>query len=325
MAANQSSGGSRRGNTPKPVPPQPPRPASPGSSGRPRSRLRGGPADGNVQTFRSPTALVIWAVWLLFAAANWVDLAVQGRDHSSVVAAALLLLATGIAYVTALRPRIIADESGITVRNPLRDHRISWASVTKVDLVDLLRVHCDWDPSGPGAPGGKKHRKVINSWAVHYSRRRQLSAEVRSRRSPGSRRSSFGWPGGGGGIGGGGRGFGYGDSYGDMATGPSAVRIASPEEADAEMAVRLLSERATAARAEMVWATGTVDIAHPTLEAAPTSTDSAEATPTPSDPASTGTPTVTGWLEPLKSTWDIKALAAVLIPALIVLIVSLVH
>jgi hypothetical protein len=325
MAANQSSGGSRRGNTPKPVPPQPPRPASPGSSGRPRSRLRGGPADGNVQTFRSPTALVIWAVWLLFAAANWVDLAVQGRDHSSVVAAALLLLATGIAYVAALRPRIIADESGITVRNPLRDHRISWASVTKVDLVDLLRVHCDWDPSGPGAPGGKKHRKVINSWAVHYSRRRQVSAEVRSRRSPGSRRSSFGWPGGGGGIGGGGRGFGYGDSYGDMATGPSAVRIASPEEADAEMAVRLLSERATAARAEMVWATGTVDIAHPTIEAAPTSTDSAEATPTPSDPASTGTPTVTGWLEPLKSTWDIKALAAVLIPALIVLIVSLVH
>jgi Bacterial PH domain len=325
MAANQSSGGSRRGNTPKPVPPQPPRPASPGSSGRPRSRLRGGPAAGNVQVFRSPTALVIWAVWLLFAAANWVDLAVQGRDHSSVVAAALLLLATGIAYVAALRPRIIADESGITVKNPLRDHRISWASVTKVDLVDLLRVHCDWDPSGPGAPGGKKHRKVINSWAVHYSRRRQVSAEVRSRRSPGSRRSSFGWPGGGGGIGGGGRGFGYGD----MATGPSAVRIASPEEADAEMAVRLLSERATAARAEMVWATGTVDIAHPTIEAAPTSTststDSAEATPTPSDPASTGTPTVTGWLEPLKSTWDIKALAAVLIPALIVLIVSLVH
>ena len=322
MAANQSSGGSRRGNTPKPVPPQPPGPASPGSSGRPRSRLRGGPADGNVQTFRSPTALVIWAVWLLFAVANWVDLAVQGRDHSSVVAAALLLLATGIAYLTAMRPKIIADESGITVKNPLRDHRISWASVTKVDLVDLLRVHCDWDPSGPGAPGGKKHRKVINSWAVHYSRRRQLSAEVRSRRSPGSRRSSFGWPGGGG-IGGGG--FGYGDSYGDMATGPSAVRVASPEEADAEMAVRLLSERATAARAEMVWATGTVDIAHPAVEAAPTSTDSAEATPTPSDPASTGTPTVTGWLEPLKSTWDIKALAAVLIPALIVLIVSLVH
>ena len=75
------------------------------------------------QIFRSPTAVVVWVVWLLFAVGNWVDLAVQGRDHLSVVAAAVLLLATGAAYVTAQRPRIIADEAGVTVRNPLRDHR----------------------------------------------------------------------------------------------------------------------------------------------------------------------------------------------------------
>jgi hypothetical protein len=33
--------------------------------------------------------------------------------------------------------------------------------------------------------------------------------------------------------------------------------------------------------------------------------------------------TITGWLEPLKSTWSRKALAAILIPALILLIVCL--
>ena len=92
--------------------------------------------------FRSPTAVVVWVVWLLFAVGNWIDLAVQGRDHVSAVAAAILLLATGVAYVTAQRPRIIADDAGVTVRNPLRDHRIGWAGVAKVDLVDLLRVHC---------------------------------------------------------------------------------------------------------------------------------------------------------------------------------------
>ena len=54
------------------------------------------------QIFRSPTAVVVWVVWLLFAVGNWIDLAVQGRDHLSVVAAAVLLLATGVAYVTAL-------------------------------------------------------------------------------------------------------------------------------------------------------------------------------------------------------------------------------
>jgi hypothetical protein len=304
MTANQSSGSSPWSSTPKATPPgaSPGVPAAGGKQrgwpgGKQRGWLGGGAAEGNVQTFRSPTALVIWIVWLLFAVANWIDLAVQGRDHTSVVAAALLLLVTGIAYVTAQRPRIIADDAGVTVRNPVRDHRIGWASVTKVDLADLLRVHCAWDP---GAAGGKKHRKVISSWAVHYSRRRQLAAEVRSRRGPSSRRSSFGLSSG--------RGLGYGDMVPGPATARSApASSASTAEADAEMIVRLLSERATAAQAETVWATGTVDIARRSEPAAPV-------------PAAA----VTGWLEPLKSTWSPSAIAAVLIPALILLIVCLV-
>ena len=158
------------------------------------------------QVFRSPTAVVVWVVWLLFAVGNWIDLAVQGRDHASAVAAAILLLATGAAYVTAQRPRIIADKTGVTIRNPLRDHRIGWAGVAKVDLADLLRVHCRWAgpaDAAPGQPGGKEHHKVISAWAVHYSRRRQLAAEARARRaarSPGLRRSSLGLPSGGRGL-----------------------------------------------------------------------------------------------------------------------------
>jgi hypothetical protein len=268
------------------------------AGGRKRGRNRG-PADSTVQTFRSPTALVVWVVWLLFAAANWVDLAVQGRDHVSAVAAALLLLATGFAYVTAQRPRIIADDAGITVRNPLHDHRIGWAGVTKVDLVDLLRVHCDW---APGAPG--KHTKVISSWAVHYSRRRQLSAEAKMRRGPRPRRSSFG-------ASARGPGLPYG---GGMLDGGTTSLPASTAEAEAEKIVRLLSARATAAQAETVWATGTVQIAGaPAADAAP-------ATPAGTAAAMLGP---TGWLEPLKTTWSGKALAAILIPALILLIVCL--
>jgi hypothetical protein len=227
-------------------------------------------------------------VWLLFAAANWVDLAVQGRDHTSAIAAALLLLATGFAYVTAQRPRIIADAAGITVRNPLRDHRIGWAGVTKVDVVDLLRVHCDW---APGSPADKKHTKVISSWAVHYSRRRQLTAEARARRGSRPRRLSFGAPSGG----------------RDLLGGGVASPPASTPEAEAEKIVRLLNERATAAQAETVWATSTAQIP----DAAPAIDAAAMLGPT-------------GWLEPLKSTWSRSALAAILIPALIVLIVCLV-
>ena len=134
------------------------------------------------QTFRSATAVVVWVVWLLFAVGNWIDLAVQGRDHTSAVAAAILVLVTGVAYVTAQRPRIISDEAGVTVRNPLRDHRVAWACVTNVDLADLLRVHCAWGGPPGAAPADREHHKVINAWAIHYSRRRQFAAEARARR-----------------------------------------------------------------------------------------------------------------------------------------------
>jgi len=269
MAANQSSGGTPQSSTPPD--------ATPGqlaARGRKRGRK---PGDATVQTFRSPTAVVIWVVWLLFAAANWIDLAVQGRDHLSVVAAAILLLATGIAYVTAQRPRIIADDAGVTVRNPLRDHRVGWAAVTKVDLADLLRIHADQG----------QRPKVISSWAVHYSRRRQLAAESRARRASRPGRSSFGLPYGGRGL-----------SDGHAAPTPAA----GTPEAEAEKVARILSERATAAQAETVWAKGTGE----------------------KEPTAPVEGAVTGWLEPLKSTWSRTAIAAILVPALILLVVCLV-
>ncbi len=84
MAANQSSGGTPQSSTPPDA-----TPGQPAAANRKQGRKRGRkPGDGTVQTFRSPTAAVIWVVWLLFAVANWIDLAVQGRDHLSVVAAA---------------------------------------------------------------------------------------------------------------------------------------------------------------------------------------------------------------------------------------------
>jgi hypothetical protein len=83
----------------------------------------------------------------------------------------------------------------------------------------------------------------------------------------------------------------------------------SASEADAERIVKLLQARATAARAEAVWADGTVE----TVGAQSTATG----------PATT-TVAATGWTEPLTSTWSRRALAALLIPALILLIVVLI-
>lgn len=269
----------------------------PGADGR----EKGVDAAGGRQTFRSPTALVVWVVWLLFAVGNWIDLAARGRDHLSAIAAAMLLLVTGIAYDTAQRPRIIADDAGVTIRNPLRDHRIGWASVAKVDLTDVLRVHSDWGGQFGAPPGSKGYSKVVNSWAVHYSRRRHFAAEARARRAARGRRSTFGLP------------------YGT----PASAAGASAE-AEAEKVVRVLSERATAARAEAVWAGGTVPIAG----ASPPSRTEAAGEVDRAEPAvgTLGDLGVrdTGWLEPLRSTWSWSAVAAIIIPALILLVVWIV-
>ena len=282
-------------------------------------KKRADAADGP-QTFRSPTAVIVWWVWLLFAAANLIDLAVQGRDHVSLVAAAILVLATGVAYVTAQRPRIVADSAGVTVVNPLRDHHIGWAGVTKVDLADLLRVH--YQDQG--------RDKAIYSWAVHYSRRRKFAADAKARRTAvrasSGRRSSFGTFGldsFGGSYGSGRRDAGYGSA--------PASETASTAEAEAERIARVLNEYATTARAEAVWAGDTVAIA-----GAPASAREASAREAPSSeiepveaPAAVAEdgvadPRVAGWLEPLTSTWNRTALLALLIPALIMLVVVLV-
>ena len=192
---------------------------------------------GGRQVFRSPAAVVIWWVWVLFAVGNLIDLAVQGRDHLSVVAAFILLLITGVVYVTALRPRVVITSDGLTVSNPVRDHRVDWAAIAHVDSTDLLRIRCEWQ-EGDGTA-----KRVIYAWAVHSSRRRQLAAERRAARQA---------HGGGGVLGisgfGAGRpargGYGQPGGYGTPPDIPEPVSLG----VDAEQVVATLTTRAEQAR-----------------------------------------------------------------------------
>jgi Bacterial PH domain len=128
------------------------------------------------QVFRSPAAVAVWWLWVLFALGNLIDLAVQGRDHTALVAALALLLVTGVVYVTALRPRLVADDAGLTVANPVRQHLIGWAAFDRADQADLLRIRCEWPA------GGQQRTRAVTAWGVHSPRRRQLTAQLRQRR-----------------------------------------------------------------------------------------------------------------------------------------------
>ncbi len=200
---------------------------------------RQGPA-GDRQVFRSTASLVLWWVWLAMAVIILADLAVQGRDHTAAVMAALVAVITGVAYACALRPRIIADRGGITVANPLRDHRVPWASVVKVDLVYAVRVHC---AAAPGARRGK----VVHSWAVQSTARSTRNAQLRARRA--SRRPRLqGLPAG---LGRAGYGA-YRPGYGAH---PEEVQKAL-DRTPAEFAAHELDQRAQQARAETAAASG---------------------------------------------------------------------
>lgn len=230
------------------------------------------------EVFRSVGATVVWWVWLLFAAGNLIDLAVQGRDHLSLVGAFILLFVTGLVYVAARRPRVIADADGLTIANPLRDHQVGWAAVAGVDPTDLLRIRCEWP-----AEGGTS-RQAVYAWGVHSSRRRQVAAEMRARRLPqrgGGSAGIFGSGAGGFTFGGFGGGFGgVLGATGDVAPAPEG----DPLRLDVDKVVATLTERAEMAQLEAPQAQATAPV----------------------------------------STWDLKAVAAVVVPGLALLIVALV-
>jgi Bacterial PH domain len=124
--------------------------------------------------FRLPGAIVAWWAWVIFAAFFLGDIIITGHNHTAAEIAATLVFITGVVYACALRPRVVADPSGITVQNPLRDHRIPWGSVTAVDLRESVRVHCVKEP-------GAERGKVIHSWALYTQRRSRLRSEMLGR------------------------------------------------------------------------------------------------------------------------------------------------
>jgi hypothetical protein len=118
--------------------------------------------DSDREVFRSAGSIVLSWAWLVVAVIILIDLAVQGRDHPALVTAVLIIAISAIVYGCAWRPRIVADSTGITLANPLRDHRVPWGAVTNVDVVHAVRVHCAPAP-------GSGTEKIIYSWAVQTS------------------------------------------------------------------------------------------------------------------------------------------------------------
>jgi Bacterial PH domain len=135
------------------------------------------PPSARPEVFRRTGPVVVWWVWLAFALFNVVDLAIQGSGRFAAVVTAVLVAATWVVYACALRPRVIASDAGLAVKNPVRDHRIPWGAVEAVDVGDWVRVHC---APAPGAAAGR----TIDCWALfapaRFKQRARRTAQIRA-------------------------------------------------------------------------------------------------------------------------------------------------
>ncbi|MGO9778716.1 MAG: PH domain-containing protein [Streptosporangiaceae bacterium] len=148
------------------LPPASPRPAF-------RRARQGSPDDGR-EVFRLTAPVVIWWIWLAFAVANVVDLGLQAQPWFAARVSVVLLTITGVAYACGFRPRVVADEAGLSVVNPVRQWRVPWAAIRGIEVRDWVRIQCVRTPGGDAT-------KTIECWALfatarvkrNYSRRAQ--------------------------------------------------------------------------------------------------------------------------------------------------------
>jgi hypothetical protein len=139
----------------------------------PRSTPWKAAADGRT-IFRRGTPFVVWWVWVAFAIYNLAEIAIPDHDYFSLELAAGLLAVTAVIYACTVRPRVLADEDGVVVLNPFRDHLIRWGALNGVYLGDSVEFGC-------ARPAPQKE-KTIYCWALYSGRRSRMKAQMRSDR-----------------------------------------------------------------------------------------------------------------------------------------------
>jgi Bacterial PH domain len=143
-------------------------------------------AEPNREVFRLAPPLIFWWAWVAFAVANVADFAIEGAPaRFAIVVSAILVTITGLAYALALRPRVIAEPSGLTIVNPFRDHHVPWAAITAVDTGEWVRVHYAPGEAGPdAAQPSSAASQAVSCWALYLSARTKRRAARVARPAP---------------------------------------------------------------------------------------------------------------------------------------------
>ena len=122
------------------------------------------------RVYRLTTPLAVWWIWVGLAVLSLGDLIIQGHDYLSVKFALGMLTVTGLVFACTLWSKVIADDDGITVRNPFRVFTIPWAAVRGIFLADSVEIQCSRGP--------QKKDKTVYTWALSSTRRTRARAKL---------------------------------------------------------------------------------------------------------------------------------------------------
>jgi hypothetical protein len=140
------------------------------STGKPLGTASRLTSDGK-RVFRMTTPLVIWWGWIALLVFSVGDLLIQGHRFVSLKYVFGGLALTGAVYACTLWPKVIADDVGIHVRNPIRIFLIPWGAVRGIFLADSVEVQC-------ARSRGRKD-KTVYCWALSSPRRGRARAQLR--------------------------------------------------------------------------------------------------------------------------------------------------
>ena len=122
------------------------------------------------RVYRLTTPLAVWWIWVGLAVLSLGDLIIQGHDYLSVKFALGMLTVSGLVFACTLWCKVIADDDGITVRNPFRVFTIPWAAVRGIFLADSVEIQCSRGP--------QKKDKTVYTWALSSTRRTRARAKL---------------------------------------------------------------------------------------------------------------------------------------------------
>lgn len=109
---------------------------------------RSGPAGGkHVEVFRSRSVPLLALVWDVVAVVLAADLLWRGDGRLMAGGLAAIALVTLLVYAVSQRPAVVATERGVVLRNVVRDVRVPWRLVQRVEsdwALTVVTAHRDY-------------------------------------------------------------------------------------------------------------------------------------------------------------------------------------